>query len=106
MTPARRSSTRTQSSPAEATRGRVLSLLREGAWTVDDLAARLDLTDNAVRFHLSALEQDGSVIKQGVRRGPAAGQPAALYSLSAEAEDSFSRAYAPVLNACLAELHE
>jgi predicted ArsR family transcriptional regulator len=73
---------------------------------VDDLARRLDLTDNAVRFHLSALEQDGSVIRQGLRRAPSAGQPAALYSLSAEAEDSFSRAYAPVLNACLAELHE
>jgi predicted ArsR family transcriptional regulator len=84
----------------------VLSLLREGAWTVDDLADRLDLTDNAVRFHLSALEQEGSVVREGVRRGPTAGQPAALYSLSAEAEDSFSRAYAPVLNACLAELHE
>jgi predicted ArsR family transcriptional regulator len=73
---------------------------------VDDLADRLDLTDNAVRFHLAALERDGSVVRLGVRRAPAAGQPAALYTLSAEAEDSFSRAYAPVLNACLAELHE
>jgi predicted ArsR family transcriptional regulator len=91
---------------SKATRARILSLLREGAWTVDDLAERLDLTDNAVRFHLSALEVEGSVIRQGVRRGPAAGQPATLYSLSAEAEDSFSRAYAPVLGALLAELHE
>ncbi|HEY0528507.1 MAG TPA: helix-turn-helix domain-containing protein [Gemmatimonadaceae bacterium] len=103
MTRIRRSST---SASSEATRVRVLSLLREGAWTVEDLAERLDVTDNAVRFHLSALEGEGSVIKQGVRRGGGAGQPAALYSLSAEAEDSFSRAYAPVLNACLAELHE
>src|SRR4051812_10394579 len=106
MSPQPRPSARPAASAREATRVRVLALLREGSWTVDDLADRLDLTDNAVRFHLSALEREGSVIKQGLRRGPSAGQPATLYSLSAEAEESFSRAYAPVLNACLAELHD
>jgi predicted ArsR family transcriptional regulator len=94
------------SSPADATRGRLLALLREGAFTVDDLASRLGLTDNAVRFHLASLEASGTVRRQGVRKPAGAGKPADLFTLSVEAEESFSRAYAPVLAACVAELHE
>jgi DeoR family suf operon transcriptional repressor len=90
---------------ADRTRGRLLALLREGSWTVDDLADNLDLTDNAVRFHLDALEKAGSVQKSGVRR-LGVGQPAVLYSLTASADEAFSRAYAPVLIATLAELRE
>lgn len=91
--------------PTDATRARLLTLLREGTWTVDDLAARLGLTDNAVRFHLAALEREGGVAKAGVQRGPGAGQPATLYSLTRAADEAFSRAYAPVLAACVEELH-
>lgn len=91
--------------PADTTRNRLLSLLREGTWTVDDLAARLDLTDNAVRFHLAALEREGSVAKTGVQRHSGAGQPATLYSLTPAADEAFSRAYAPVLAAVVEELH-
>ncbi|HEV7838832.1 MAG TPA: ArsR family transcriptional regulator [Gemmatimonadaceae bacterium] len=89
-----------------ASRARLLRLLREGAWTVEDLAGSLELTDNAVRFHLAALEREGSVRKEGILRKPAVGQPAMLYSLTPAAEDAFSRAYAPVLGATLAELRE
>ena len=91
--------------PTDDTRGRLLALLREGTWTVDDLAARLGLTDNAVRFHLAALEREGGVAKAGVQRRPGAGQPANLYSLTRAADQAFSRAYAPVLAACVEELH-
>lgn len=91
---------------ADPTRGRLLALLREGTWTVDDLAARLGLTDNAVRFHLVDLETEGSVAKTGVQRRPGAGQPATLYSLTAAADAAFSRAYAPVLTALVQELRE
>jgi predicted ArsR family transcriptional regulator len=90
---------------SDATRARLLSLLRAGEWTVDDLAERLGVTDNAVRFHLDALERAGTVRKQGVRR-IGVGQPASLYSLSSDGEDAFSRAYAPVLIATLSELRE
>jgi len=83
-----------------------LALLREGTWTVDDLATRLDLTDNAVRFHLVALETAGTVQKEGVLRRQGAGKPADLYTLTPDAEESFSRAYAPVLAATVAELRE
>jgi len=94
------------SSPQEGTRGRVLALLREGKWTVEDLATHLGLTDNAVRFHLSTLESAGTVNKEGVLRKTGAGKPADLYALTRDAEESFSRAYAPVLAACVAELRE
>ncbi|MGH7651006.1 MAG: helix-turn-helix transcriptional regulator [Gemmatimonadaceae bacterium] len=97
---------RRPSAKPDATRGRVLALLRENPSTVDDLAARLELTDNAIRFHLAALETAGSVRKEGVVRKAGAGKPADLYSLTPEAEESFSRAYAPVLAACVAELRE
>jgi predicted ArsR family transcriptional regulator len=97
---------RRNSSRQEATRGRLLALLRDGKWTVDDLAGRLGLTDNAVRFHLATLEGAGTVRKEGVQRKEGAGKPADLYTLTADAEESFSRAYAPVLAACVAELRE
>lgn len=90
----------------DATRGRLLALLREGKWTVDDLARRLRLTDNAVRFHLATLESAGTVRKEGVLRRQGAGKPADLYALTPDAEEQFSRAYAPVLAACVAELRE
>jgi predicted ArsR family transcriptional regulator len=97
---------RRQASGPDATRGRLLALLREGAFTVDDLASRLALTDNAVRFHLASLETSGTVRRQGVRKPAGAGKPADLFTLTVEAEESFSRAYAPVLAACIAELDE
>ena len=91
---------------ADATRDRLLALLRESAWTVDDLAERLGVTDNAVRFHLDALERSGTVRKERVRKIGVVGQPASVYSLSPGGEEAFSRAYAPVLIACLEELRD
>lgn len=82
-----------------STRGRVLSLLRWGPRTVNDLAGALGLTDNAVRLHLSSLERDGLVNQEGVRRG--AGKPAHVYRLSSEAEGLFPKAYATVLSEVL-----
>ncbi|HEX9219960.1 MAG TPA: helix-turn-helix domain-containing protein [Gemmatimonadaceae bacterium] len=97
---------RSSNQRADATRTRLLALLREEARTVDDLANHLAVTDNAVRFHLDALERAGTVRKEGVRRLGEVGQPAFLYSLSPEGEQAFSRAYAPVLLATLTELRE
>jgi len=100
MTPTNRQSPHT----GDATRGRLLALMREGTWNVDDLAAQLGLTDNAVRFHLVALGREGGVAKAGVKKGSGAGKPAILYSLTRAADEAFSRAYAPVLSACVEEL--
>jgi len=84
----------------ESTRGRIVRLLRAGARTVEELAAELELTDNAVRPHLAALERDGLIRSGGVRRGTV-GKPAVLFELHPEAEPALSRAYAPVLAALL-----
>ena len=97
---------RAKTGEGKGTRGRLLALLRERTWTVDDLAARLGLTDNAVRFHLDALERAGTVEKGPLRHSGGVGQPAVLYSLTATGEEAFSRAYAPVLIAFLEELRE
>jgi predicted ArsR family transcriptional regulator len=85
----------------ESTRGQVATLLRRGPRTVEELAAELGLTDNAVRNHLAVLERDGVVRQTGVRRGKGAGKPAAVYTLHPAAESYFSRAYQPVLAAVL-----
>ena len=42
-----------------STRGRIILLLRGGSSTVNELAAALGLTDNAVRTQLISLERDG-----------------------------------------------
>ena len=85
----------------ESTRGQVVLLLRRGARTVEELAQALGLTDNAVRSHLAALERDGLVRQDGVRRGPGAGKPATIYELHPDADPLLSRAYPPVLKTML-----
>ena len=90
----------------ESTRGRVVDHLRRGPATVDDIAAALGLTDNAVRAHLSTLERDGFVRTDGVRRDGSVGKPAVLFRLDPAAEATLSRAYAPLLRAMLGALRQ
>lgn len=80
-----------------STRGRLIALLRRETRTVDELAQMLQLTDNAVRAHLAALERDGLVRQRGVRRGSGSGKPAYAYELTDEAELFFPKPYAAVL---------
>lgn len=87
-------------------RGRIIALLRRGASTVEDLAAQLGVTDNAVRAHLQLLEREGLLRATGSRQGPGAGKPATTYELSTQAESALSSAYAPVLTALLQTLAE
>lgn len=86
------------------TRGRLLALLRRGPSTVDELAVQLEVTDNAVRSHISALERDGFVVQEGVRRG--VGKPAWVYTLTPDAERIFPKPYASVLETLLGVLAE
>ena len=79
-----------------STRGRILALLRAEDRTVNDLAAILKLTDNAVRAHLISLERDGLVQQRGTR--PGTRKPHAAYGLSGEAEHIFPKEYGPLLN--------
>jgi predicted ArsR family transcriptional regulator len=86
----------------DSTRGRVVNLLRGRTSTVEELAERLELTDNAVRAHLITLERDGLVQQSGVRRG--ARKPHFTYSLTSEAEKLFPKAYDALLNQLIAVL--
>jgi predicted ArsR family transcriptional regulator len=69
---------------------------------VEELAGKLELTDNAVRAHLLTLERDGLVRQSGLRRGPR--KPHFIYALTAEADGLFPKAYDALLNQLIAVL--
>jgi len=66
-------------------------LKNKGGLTVDELAKRLEITRNAIRQHLSALENDG-LVSQGVSR-PSGGRPEQLYVLTDSGKELFPRHY-------------
>lgn len=80
----------------ESTRGQIVTFLRGSTCTVDELAVKLSLTDNAVRAHLATLERDGLVRQTGLRRG--ARKPHFTYALTDEADQLFPKAYDALLN--------
>src|SRR5215210_3803444 len=86
----------------ESTRGQIVTLLRRGGRTVEELASALDLTDNGIRARLALLERDRVIRQRGsVRRGSGGGKPAFVYELTPEAEELFPKAYQPVLRELL-----
>src|SRR5262252_556824 len=87
-----------------STRGRIVSRLRHGPATVEELAAAVGLTDNGVRVHLATLERDGWIHGRGVRRSETPGKPATLYGLAPDADALLSTAYRPLLLALLSAL--
>lgn len=89
---------------AESSQGRIVQQLRGGDRTVEDLATNLELTGNAIRGHLLALERDGIVEQRG--RRPGLRRPAIEYGLTSASEQHLSRAYVPVLQALVATLAE
>jgi predicted ArsR family transcriptional regulator len=88
----------------EGTQGQIVGHLQGGGLTVDDLAQRLELTPNAIRNHLAALEREGLVLIQGKR--PGVRKPALIYGLTARARELASRAYLPLLQQLLATLQD
>ena len=87
-------------------RGRIVALLRRRPHSIEELAADLDVTDNAVRAHVQALERADIVRAAGVRRAGTVGKPATMYEIAAEAEPLLSSAYAPVLRELLMALND
>jgi predicted ArsR family transcriptional regulator len=83
----------------ESTRGQILQLLRTREQTVNNFAAALQLTDNAVRAHLLSLERDGLVHQSGTQ--PGVRKPHATYALTADAEQIFPKAYGPLVDLIL-----
>ncbi len=88
----------------DSTRGRIVVLLRKGECSVNDLAKALDLTDNAVRAHLTALGRDGLARQSGTRRGIR--KPNLTYCLTPDAERLFPKVYGSLLGHFLGVLKE
>jgi predicted ArsR family transcriptional regulator len=86
----------------DSTRGQIITLLRSAPGTVEELAGKLKLTDNAVRAHLATLERDGLVRQSGLRRGPR--KPHFTYLLTEQADKLFPKAYDALLNQLIAVL--
>lgn len=87
------------------TRGRLLALLRRSRRSINELAAALEITDNAVRAHVGAMQRDGMVQPAGVDRATG-GKPAQLYEITPEAAEMYPKGYAFVLSALLQLLEE
>jgi predicted ArsR family transcriptional regulator len=86
----------------ESSRGRIVTLLRRNDLTVNDLAEKLDLTDNAVRANLLTLERDGLVVQKGSVKGFR--KPHYIYGLSENARELFPRPYGLLFKRLLTSL--
>jgi predicted ArsR family transcriptional regulator len=87
-----------------ATRARIIDLIRREPTTISEIARQLELSYNAVRGHLDALQRDGIVRPAGERRGET--RPSALYELSPGAHEVLSRAYMPFASQLVRALSE
>src|SRR5918995_6881601 len=79
----------------DSSRGRIVTLLRHGGLTVDDIASQLSLTPNAVRAQMTGMERDGVVRRVG--RRPGTTRPSYVFELTPEVEQLLSKAYIPLL---------
>lgn len=86
------------------TQGRIVLLLRRSSHTVNELAEALELTNNAVRAQLTAMERDGLVRPSGKR--PGLRKPTVIYDLTPEAAQFFPKAHGAVLHHLLDVLKE
>jgi predicted ArsR family transcriptional regulator len=82
---------------------RMLRLLRRERNTITGLAQELELTDNAIRTHVAALDRQGIVEQVGTRR-EARGKPGRVYGLTRDGEELFPKAYALVLGGLVEEV--
>ncbi len=85
------------------TRAQVVDVLRPGALSVGELAEHLGVSEPAVRRHLVALERDGLVSSEIVRR-EGRGRPGARYALSERARRLYPERSAEFANELLDEL--
>ena len=79
----------------DSSRGRIVTLLRGGRLTAEDIASKLGHTPSAIRAQITAMERDGVVRKAGQRPGTT--RPFHVFELTAEIEQLLSSAYIPLL---------
>ena len=68
-----------------------LLLKNKSGLTVDELSKGLEITRNAVRQHLAALDSDGLITQAATR--PSGGRPHQLYALTDKGKEIFPRQY-------------
>ncbi|MBJ8053285.1 DeoR family transcriptional regulator [Bacillus cereus] len=77
---------------ARTTKEEIVQLLKvKGEHTVAELAEALEITEMAIRRHLSNLEKDELIYSKMLRQH--AGRPTYLYGLSQKGEDTFPKEY-------------
>jgi predicted ArsR family transcriptional regulator len=79
----------------DSSRGRIVTLLRVGGLTVDDIGSQLGLSQNAVRVQLTRMERDGLVRRARVERRTT--RPSQVFELTPAAQQLLSKAYLPFL---------
>lgn len=87
------------------TRDRILGLLRLRERTAGELASAIGVSPQAIRDQLRTLEGAGRVEVSRLRRDTG-GKPARVYALTQAGEETFEKAYGPVLAAVLEALGE
>jgi DeoR family transcriptional regulator, suf operon transcriptional repressor len=84
----------------DSSRGRIVTLLRGGGLTADEIAAKLGLTRSAIRAQIIGMERDGAVRRAGQRPGTT--RPSHVFELTPEIEQLLSSAYIPLLTQLVA----
>lgn len=79
----------------DTSRGRIVSLLRTGGLTAENIASTIGLTRSAVRIQIAAMERDAVVRRVGKRAGTT--RPSYVFELTPDVEHLLSKAYIPVL---------
>jgi DNA-binding MarR family transcriptional regulator len=79
----------------DSSRGRIVTLLRGGGLTADDIASKLGVTRSAIRAQITGMERDGVVRRAGQRPGTT--RPSHVFELTPEVEQLLSSAYIPLL---------
>lgn len=79
----------------DSSRGRIVTLLKRGPLTAEDIASHLRVTRSAIRAQLTGMERDGVVRRAGQRPGTT--RPSQVFELTADVEQLLSSAYVPLL---------
>ena len=88
------------------TRRQIIEYLKENEQaTVDELAAFVNLTPMAVRYHLNVLQRDNLITASTVRQLAGRGRPQQMYALTLAADALFPVDYYGLTDYLLDELH-
>ena len=89
------------------TRQRIIEFLKEkNQATVEEMAAAINLTPMAVRYHLNVLQADNLIAAFAVRRQTGPGRPQQVYRLTDAADELFPEDYRSLTDYLLDEVSQ